>query len=45
MHKYSQITDYLVRFLDNEVRKTGMQKVIVGLSGGLDSAVVAVLAH
>jgi NAD+ synthase len=45
MSKYSQISDYLVRFLDNEVRKTGIQKVVVGLSGGLDSAVVAVLAH
>jgi NAD+ synthase len=45
MSKYSQISDYLVRFLDNEVRKTGIQNVVVGLSGGLDSAVVAVLAH
>jgi NAD+ synthase len=45
MNKYSQISDYLERFLDNEVRKTGIQKVVVGLSGGLDSAVVAVLAH
>ncbi len=45
MSKYAQITDYLERFLDNEVRKTGIQKVVVGLSGGLDSAVVAVLAH
>ncbi len=45
MSKYSQISDYLERFLDNEVRKTGIQKVVVGLSGGLDSAVVAVLAH
>jgi len=45
MSKYSQIADYLVRFLDNEVRKTGISKVVVGLSGGLDSAVVAVLAH
>jgi len=45
LSKYSQITDYLVRFLENEVTKTGLQKVVVGLSGGLDSAVVAVLAQ
>jgi len=45
MSRYSQITDYLVRFLENEVKKTGLQKVVVGLSGGLDSAVVAVLAQ
>jgi NAD+ synthase len=45
MSKYSQITEYLGYFLDNEVRKTGIQKVVIGLSGGLDSAVVAVLAH
>ena len=44
MGKYSQITDYLVRFLENEVTKTGLKRVVVGLSGGLDSAVVAVLA-
>ena len=45
MGKYSQISEYLERFLDNEVRKTGLKRVVVGLSGGLDSAVVAVLAH
>lgn len=45
MSKYSQITEFLEHFLDNEVRKTGIQNVVVGLSGGLDSAVVAVLAH
>jgi len=45
MSKYSQITEYLEHFLDNEVRKTGLKKVVIGLSGGLDSAVVAVLAH
>jgi NAD+ synthase len=43
--KYAQITDYLVRFLQDEVLKTGLEKVVVGLSGGIDSAVVAVLAH
>jgi NAD+ synthase len=43
--KYAQITDYLVRFLQDEVKKTGLEKVVVGLSGGIDSAVVAVLAH
>ncbi len=45
MSKYALITDYLVRFLDDEVRKTGLKKVVLGLSGGIDSAVVAVLAH
>ena len=45
MSKYSQISNYLTLFLENEVKKTGMTKVVVGLSGGLDSAVVAVLAH
>jgi len=45
MGKYEQISDYLQRFLENEVKKTGIHKVVVGLSGGLDSAVVAVLAQ
>jgi len=45
MSKYAQISDYLVRFLKNEVEKTGLENVVVGLSGGIDSAVVAVLAH
>ena len=45
MGKYSQITEYLEHFIDNEVRKTGIKKVVIGLSGGLDSAVVAVLAQ
>ena len=35
----TQLTD----FLKNEVEKSGLEKVTVGLSGGLDSAVVAVL--
>ncbi|QOY51097.1 NAD+ synthase [Candidatus Sulfurimonas baltica] len=45
MKKYEQITIYLQHFLDNEVRKTGLNRVVLGLSGGLDSAVVAVLAQ
>lgn len=45
MSKYAMITDYLVRFLDDEVRKTGLNSVVLGLSGGIDSAVVAVLAY
>lgn len=45
MGKYELISRYLCEFLGQEVRKTGLQKVVVGLSGGIDSAVVAVLAH
>lgn len=45
MNRYKLITQYLEHFLEDEVKKTGMQKVVVGLSGGLDSAVVAVLAQ
>ncbi|QFR49520.1 NAD+ synthase [Sulfurimonas lithotrophica] len=45
MSKYSQITEYLECFLENEVKKTGLKNVVVGLSGGIDSAVVAVLAQ
>ncbi len=45
MSKYAQISDYLIAFLKDEVEKTGLKNVVVGLSGGLDSAVVAVLAH
>ncbi|TDA64317.1 NAD+ synthase [Sulfuricurvum sp. IAE1] len=45
MDKYALISEYLTRFLEEEVRKTGLSKTVVGLSGGIDSAVVAVLAH
>jgi NAD+ synthase len=43
--KYELISRYLSEFLSQEVRKTGLKKVVVGLSGGIDSAVVAVLAY
>ena len=45
MSKYTQISNYLIAFLKDEVEKTGLKNVVIGLSGGLDSAVVAVLAH
>ena len=45
MTRYARISDYLVRFLQNEVYKTSLKNVVVGLSGGIDSAVVAVLAQ
>ncbi len=45
MGKYELISRYLSEFLSQEVRKTGLKKVVIGLSGGIDSAVVAVLAH
>ncbi|MBN2894310.1 MAG: NAD+ synthase [Campylobacterales bacterium] len=45
MSKYALISDFLVRFLRDEVYKTGLKRVVLGLSGGIDSAVVAVLAQ
>ena len=39
--KYS---DYLIKWLQEEVAKANMDGVIVGLSGGVDSSVVAALA-
>lgn len=45
MKKYILIENYLIKFLRNEVYKTGLKKALVGLSGGIDSAVVAVLAQ
>lgn len=45
MKKYILIENYLIKFLRDEVYKTGLKHALVGLSGGLDSAVVAVLAQ
>ena len=38
------VRDLLVAFLGNEVRRTGFTRVVVGLSGGIDSALSAALA-
>jgi len=38
------VRDVLVGFVRNEVRKVGFERVVVGLSGGIDSALSAALA-
>jgi len=43
--KYEAIETYLIDFLSKEVHKAGFSKVLLGMSGGIDSAVVAVLAQ
>ncbi len=45
MNRYATIANFLTLFIENEVKKCGVKRVILGLSGGIDSAVVAVLAH
>jgi len=42
--KWNLIENFLVKFIKEEITKTGLQNGICGLSGGIDSAVVAVLA-
>ena len=40
---WQNIKDQMITFLKEEVTNTGLEKVVVGISGGLDSAIVAVL--
>ncbi len=42
--KPAEITEKLVEFLSNNLQNTGLSVFVVGLSGGLDSAVSATLA-
>ena len=42
--KWDYLEEYLVDFLKYETYKTGLGGAVLGLSGGIDSAVVAVLA-
>lgn len=42
---WKKIKEDLIFFLKDEVSKAGLNKVTVGLSGGLDSAVVAILCQ
>jgi len=43
--KYEAIETFLIDFLRKEVYKAGFSKVVLGISGGIDSAVVAILAQ
>ena len=43
MKKWELIERFLIKFIYEEITKTGLKKGICGLSGGIDSAVVAVL--
>ncbi|WP_418178854.1 NAD+ synthase [Aliarcobacter lanthieri] len=43
MEYWKKIKQNLIKFLVDEVNKTGLDRVTLGLSGGLDSAIVAIL--
>ncbi len=45
LSKWHEIEKYLILFLQNEVKKIGIERVVFGLSGGIDSAVVALLCQ
>ncbi|WP_291492656.1 NAD+ synthase [Desulfurella sp.] len=38
-----KIADYLIEFLRDEIHKVGFEKAVIGLSGGIDSGLVAYL--
>ena len=40
---WENIREQMISFLQEEVSKIGLEKVVVGISGGLDSAIVSVL--
>jgi NAD+ synthetase len=40
----AMVEDWLVRFLRDEMKRRGFERVVVGVSGGVDSAVTAYLA-
>ena len=41
---WQKIKDQMIDFLRYEVKKAGLERVSVGISGGLDSAIVAILS-
>lgn len=41
---FDSIKEQMIKFLKDEVTKSGLKNVTLGLSGGLDSAIVAILA-
>ncbi len=45
IENWKLIEKFLIEFLKDEVYKTGLRGAVVGLSGGLDSAIVSVLAQ
>ncbi|RLA75401.1 MAG: NAD(+) synthetase [Epsilonproteobacteria bacterium] len=40
---HKKLQESLVRFIQDELKQTKVKKLVVGLSGGLDSAIVAIL--
>jgi NAD+ synthase len=41
---YQKVEEYLVRFIKEEFDKAGFSKAVIGVSGGVDSSLVAALA-